>query len=76
MVLGRQDTEDIFGTASAPVAEKKRPKKAATKDETLFKDETDIFSDLPAAKPKEPKKKKKTSEKKGIFKDDVGMWAV
>lgn len=66
---------DIFASESIPVSvEKKRPKKASTKDESLFKDDTDIFSDLPAAKPKENKKKKKTTtEKKGIFKEDVGM---
>ena len=44
-----------------------------TKDEDLFKDDTDIFADVPASKPKEKKKKKTTSTgKKSIFKDDVG----
>ncbi|KAK7091909.1 hypothetical protein V1264_009526 [Littorina saxatilis] len=66
-----EDNDEIFAASSTTLAEKKRPKKASTKDEMLFKDDTDIFAGLPAAKPKEPKKKKKVGEKKGIFKDDV-----
>ena len=50
----------------------KRPKKALTKDEDLFKDDTDIFADLPPSKPKEKKSKSKKAESKSIFKDDVG----
>ena len=50
----------------------KRPKKAVTKDEDLFKDDTDIFADLPPSKPKEKKSKSKKAESKSIFKDDVG----
>ena len=42
-----------------------------TKDDDLFKDDTDIFADLPASKPKEKKAKTK-KESKSIFKDDVG----
>ena len=55
--------------------EKKKAKKpAAVKDESLFKDDTDIFADIPSAKPKELRKKKKVAptEKKSIFKDDIG----
>ena len=50
----------------------KRPKKAVTKDEDLFQDDTDIFADLPPSKPKEKKSKSKKAESKSIFKDDVG----
>ena len=50
----------------------KRPKKAVTKDEDLFKDDTDIFADLPPSKPKEKKLKSKKAESKSIFKDGVG----
>ena len=50
----------------------KRSKKAVTKDEDLFKDDTDIFADLPPSKPKEKKSKSKKAESKSIFKDGVG----
>ena len=64
--------DDIFATPSTTSATKR--KKAATKDESLFKDDTDIFADIPAAKPKEKKGKKKTKGggEKSMFKDDVG----
>lgn len=60
---------------SKPAQKGKKSSKAKskTKDEDLFKDDTDIFADVPAAKPKE-KKKKKTTEKKSLFKDDDGEW--
>lgn len=60
----------MFGksTQKTKKSGKARPK---TKDEDIFKDDTDIFADAPSAKPKE-KKKKKTAEKKSIFKDDDG----
>lgn len=65
--------DDIFASSTTPAAsERRRPKKAVTKDETLFKDDTDIFADLPAAKPKENKKKKKTTEKKVVEQKDIG----
>ncbi len=63
--------DDIFAAPPTVVA-KKRPKKAVTKDEDLFKDDTDIFADLPPSKPKEKKKTKKATESKSIFSDDVG----
>lgn len=60
---------------SKPAQKGKKSSKAKskTKDEDLFKDDTDIFAGVPAAKPKE-KKKKKTTEKKSLFKDDDGEW--
>lgn len=60
----------MFGKP-AQKGKKSSKAKSKTKDEDLFKDDTDIFADVPAAKPKE-KKKKKTSEKKSLFKDDDG----
>ncbi|KAK3087875.1 hypothetical protein FSP39_011814 [Pinctada imbricata] len=62
-----EEVDDIFAVKTTKKV-KARPK---TKDEDLFKDETDIFADVPAAKPKEKKKKKATEKKTGIFKDDV-----
>lgn len=60
----------MFGKP-AQKGKKSSKAKSKTKDEDLFKDDTDIFADVPAAKPKE-KKKKKTTEKKSLFKDDDG----
>lgn len=50
------DDDDIFTSSSKK--DKKKTKKVVTKDEDLFKDDTDIFADIPTAKPKEKKKKK------------------
>ena len=50
----------------------KKPKKAVTKDEDLFNDDTNIFDDLPVTKPKEKKSSRKKAEKKSVFKDDIG----
>ncbi|XP_061181281.1 WASH complex subunit 2-like isoform X2 [Saccostrea echinata] len=62
------EDDELFGK---PTQKGKKPSKARpkTKDEDLFKDNTDIFADVPAAKPRE-KKKKKATEKKSVFKDD------
>lgn len=60
----------MFGKP-AQKGKKSSKAKSKTKDEDLFKDDTDIFADVPAAKPKE-KKKKKTTEKKSLFKDEDG----
>ena len=61
--------DDLFATPvkSTPT----RRKKAVTKDEDLFKDDTDIFSDLPPSKPKEKKAKKKVASQ-GIFDAEAG----
>ncbi|ELT97183.1 hypothetical protein CAPTEDRAFT_196064 [Capitella teleta] len=56
------DDDDIFGATKAS------SKKAVTKDENLFNDDTDIFADIPAKKPKEKKAKKSG---KSLFSDDV-----
>ncbi|KAL5014840.1 hypothetical protein ScPMuIL_009110 [Solemya velum] len=51
---------------------KVKKKKAVTKDEDLFKDNTDIFADIPQPKPKEKKKKRATVKSgKKIFKEDI-----
>jgi hypothetical protein len=62
LLFFKDDEDDIFGATKAS------SKKATTKDENLFKDDTDIFADIPAVKPKEKKNKKAAG--KSLFKDD------
>ncbi|XP_060068173.1 WASH complex subunit 2C-like [Ylistrum balloti] len=67
------EDDDLFGK---PLEKKKRQVKRApkTKDEDLFKDNTDIFADVPASKPKEKKKKKTAATgSKSLFKDTDGL---
>ena len=67
----QDDDSDIFST---PASTQRQPyKKAVTKDEDLFKDDTDIFADLPTSKPKKTSKKTAASS---IFSDDVGQLIV
>ena len=65
--------DDQFGAASRPSI--RQPKKAVTRDEDIFADDTDIFADLPASKPKSKKTRAMTSTgpTKSLFSSsDVG----
>ncbi|KAI0209404.1 hypothetical protein LSAT2_005893 [Lamellibrachia satsuma] len=53
------DEDEMFGAASRPSV--RQPKKAVTRDEDIFADDTDIFADLPASKPKSKKTMAMTS---------------
>ncbi|KAK2158537.1 hypothetical protein NP493_1790g00017 [Ridgeia piscesae] len=59
---------DIFGATSRPI--RHQPRKAVTRDEDIFADDTDIFADLPSSKSRSKKAKPSTGQTKSLFSSD------